>query len=186
MNKKIYNYKGNRILKNDPMEIKPNDIGFNPLITNNIVNNSDVPLYFSKFFLKNNNLTNVTDDKSLKLNIEFGATPSIIIPSSEFLVMHDINNINDLIEYIKINIDTNTFDYNNRILNCFIRKNYKELAKNNKILTDIYLSILKNNKINKKDIEIFIKKWFKNNNSDNFFLNLGNELENYLSNKYES
>jgi hypothetical protein len=186
MNKKIYNYKGNRILKNDPMEIKPNDIGFNPLIANSINNKTNETLYFSKFFFENNKLVNVTNDKSLKLNIEFGATPSIVIPSSEFLVIENINNINDLITYIKTNIDINTFDYNNRILNCFIRKNYKELSKNNKILIDLYLSILKNDKVNKKDIEIFIKKWFKNNNSDNFFLNLGNDLENYLSNKYES
>ena len=169
MNKKIYNYKGNRILKNDPMEIKPNNIGFNPITAQIITNKKNKSLYFSKLFFENHN---ITDDKSLKLNTEFGATPSIIIPSSEFLVMHNINNINDLIEYIKINVDANTFDYNNRILNCFIRKNYKELSKNNKILIDIYLSILKNDKKDKKNIEPFIKKWFKNNNPDNFFLNM--------------
>jgi hypothetical protein len=186
MNKKIYNYKGNRILKNDPMEIKPNDIGFNPLTTKIIKNTTNDSIYFSKIFFENDKLSNITNDKSLKLNTNFAATPPIIISYDKLLVMHNINNINDLIEYIKTNIDINTFNYNNRLLNCFIRKNYKELSKNNKIITDLYLSILKNDKLNKKDIETFIKKWFKNNNSDNFFLNLGNDLENYLSNKYES
>ena len=80
----------------------------------------------------------------------------------------------------------NLFDYNNRIINCFIRHNYKDLSKNNKILSSIYLKLFKNYNINIKEINKFIENWFKNDNINSFTLNLGNDLENYLSKKYES
>jgi hypothetical protein len=56
----------------------------------------------------------------------------------------------------------------------------------NKILSSIYLKLFKNYNINIKEINKFIENWFKNNNINFFTLNLGNDLENYLSKKYES
>lgn len=186
MNKKKNNFKGNRILKNDSMEIKAGDIGLNPLTLMLIENPTDNTIYFSKFHFDNNKLSTTTVDKKLKLpNNNFMATPPILIPQTDFLKIYEINDINDLIKYIDDNID-NLFDNNNRIINCFIRSNYKDLSKNNKILSNIYLKLFKNYKININEINKFIKNWFKNNNSNFFYLNLGKDLENYLSKKYES
>ena len=185
MNKKN-NYKGNRTLKNNLMEIKPDNIGINPLTLMKIVNTTENALYFSKFHFNNNNdLVTLTTNKKLKLPNDSMATPPILIPQNDFLKIHQINNINDLIEYIDNNSE-NTFDYNNRLINCFIRSNYKDLLKNNKILLTIYLKIFKNYKDYTQDIQKYINKWFKKNNSDSFFLNLGNDLKKYLSKKYES
>lgn len=149
MSKKKNNFKGNRILKNDPMIIKPDDIGLNPLTLMLNKNNSDEIAYFSKFHFDKNELSTITFDKNLKLSHDnnFMATPSILIPQNEFLKIHDIIDIDNLIQYIDNNID-NLFDYNNRLINCFIRHNYKDLSKNNKILSNIYLKLFKNYKIN--------------------------------------
>lgn len=183
---KKYNFKGKRALKNDPMEIKKNDFALNPLTLAIIENNyDDRDLYFSNFYLNNNNLITTTYNKNMKIgNIDVMSKPSILIHHSDLLIMHNINNISDLMEYIDDNIN-GPFNYNNRIINCFIRDNYKDLSKNNKILSNIYLKLFKNYKIDKNIIDKFIKNWFKNNNSNSFFLNLGNDLENYLSKKYE-
>jgi hypothetical protein len=186
MIKKKNNFKGNRILKNDPMEIKPGNLQLNPLTLMLHENDSENIVYFSKFHFNNNELSTITNDKNLKLsNNNSMSTPPILIPQNEFLKIHNINNIADLIQYIDDNID-NLVDYNNRLINCFIRYNYKDLKKNNKILANIYLKLFKNYKTDIKEINTFVKNWFKNNNSDYFFLNLGNDLKNYLSNKYES
>jgi len=187
MNK--YNFKGNRILKNDPIEIKPHDIGLNPLNLSLIKNSSNSTMYFSKFYFNDNanKLYSTTADEKLKLsnNNNFMELPSILIQQNDFLKIHNINDINDLIQYIDNNSD-NLFDYNNRIINCFIRCNYKILSKNNNILSNIYLKLFKNYNIDIIQVNKFIKKWFNNNNSNFFFLNLGNDLKNYLSKQYES
>ena len=185
MSKKNYNFKGNRIIKNDPMEIKSGDIALDPLTLMIIRNKSNESRFFSRFHFDNQELINTTKDEKLKLSDDnFMATPPILIPQNEFLKIYNINDINDLIKYIDDNID-NLFDYNNRIINSFIYSHYKDLIKNNKILTNIYLKLFKNYKINKNDIDKFIKNWFKNN-KNTFSINLGNDLENYLSKKYES
>ena len=182
------NFKGNRILKNDPIEIKPHDFGLHPLTLSLVENSSNYSMYFSKFYFNDNKLYTTTADKKLKLcsnNNNFMVLPSILIQQNDFLKIHNINDINDLIQYIDNNID-NLFDYNNRIINCFIRNNYKNLSKNNNILSNIYLKLFKNYNIDIIQVNKFIKKWFNNNNSNSFFLNLGNDLKNYLSKKYES
>lgn len=186
MNKKKFNFKGNRLLKNNPMEIKSGDFALNPLTLTLIENLSNNSQYFSRFYFQDKELINTTFNKDLQLNDnKFMATPPILIHSSEFLKVNDINNINNLIQYIDNNID-DLFDYNNRIVNCFIRSNFIDLSKNNKILSSIYLKLFKNNNLNRKEIDNFIKKWFKNNTNKSFSFNLGNDLKNFLSNKYES
>jgi len=186
MSIKKNNFKGQRILKNDIMEIKPHDVSLNPVTLVLHHNTSDNMQYFSRFHFETNELVSVTKNKNLKIsNNDFMSIPSILIPYYEFLTIHNINDINDLVMYINNNIN-NLFDYNNRIINCFIRDNYKDLMKNNKILSPIYLNLFKNYKTNITEINTFIKKWFKNKNKNYFFLNLGNDLKNYLSKKYES
>ncbi len=187
MSKKKNNFKGNRILKDNSIEIKPGEFELNPLTLMITKNTTKKNIYFSKFHFNNDKLSTTTFDKKIKLsNNEFMPTPSILIQSNDFLKIYDIYNINDLIDYINNNID-NIFNSNNRIINCFIRSNYKDLSKNNKILSNIYLKLFKNYKINIEELYSFINSWFKNNNPKSFYLDLGNDLQNYLTkNIYES
>ena len=178
------NYKGNRLLKNNTMEIKPNDIAIDPLTLLITKNPLKKTMYFTKFHFDDGKLVTSSENKNLQISNDSMSAPPILISSSEFIKIHNINNINDLIEYINDN-DEN-FHYNNRLINCFIRSNYDDLTKNNKILTNIYLKLFKNFKIDPKHVNNFIEIWFKNNNANSFFLNLGNDLKNYLSNQYES
>jgi len=187
MSKKKNNFKGNRILKNDSTEIKSGDISLNPLTLMIVENPTKDNIYFSKFhFNDNDELFTTTFNKDLKLKSDALSTPPILIPQNDFLKIHKINDINDLIQYIDNNDSDNSFNYNNRLINCFIRLNYKDLLKNNEILSNIYLKLFKNYKTNIKEITKFIKTWFKIKNDELFFLNLGDDLKNYLSKKYES
>jgi len=112
-------------------------------------------------------------------------TPSLLLPSSELLKIYEVKDIND---FIKSNLEDNNFSFINRILNCWIRENFNDLKKNNNILINIYYQIFNNiidKKIFEKECKIFLNKWFKNKNIDTFFMDLGNDLEKYLSNKYD-
>ena len=182
MSKKKNNFKGNRMLKDNYSQIEPGKFDLNPLTLQIIENKTKKNIYFSKFHLNDNNkLSTTTFDSKLKLyDNEFMATPSILIQQNDFLKIYDKNNINDLINYIDNNID-NLFSTNNRIINCFIRSNYKDLSKNNEILLNIYLKLFKNYEINAQKMNDFINNWFKNNNPKSFYLDLGNDLQNYLS-----
>lgn len=194
MNKKIFNFKGNRLVKKNIMEIKKNEKALNPLTLELVHNQDNKSIYFSKFYFENNKFTNITDDNTLKIDDNNTMLiPPILISYNEFLKLFEIFNIDDLLLYVNNNIDTITFNSINRIINCFIRDNFKNLSKNNKILIDIYLILFKKYDFAFSDeknlniyIEKFIIKWFRNNNSKSFFLNLGNDLEKFLSKKYES
>ena len=183
MNKKKYNYKGNRTIQNDIMVIKPGETKLNPLTLTIEKNESnDKLVYFTKFHIFNNTLQNISLDKSKKLNNtnKYMVLPPILLPSTDFLLIHNIINVDDLYNYINDNLEFNDYEYNNRIINCFIRDNFNNLVKNNKILVDLYSKLLNINSNNKKSVEKFINNWFKNNNSTSFFLNLGHDLEKFL------
>ena len=120
--------------------------------------------------------------------------PSLLIPYDQLLRIYDINNLNDILDFIDNNIDIMLYDSINRILNCWIRFNFLYLKKNNKILCKIYYKIfskfytlITSNKIFfDMQTELFLKKWFKKNNKKDFYINLGSNLKNFLSSKYES
>ena len=182
MSKKKYNYKGNRTIKDDIMIIKPGEKKINPLTLSINENKFDKPIYFTKFHIVNNIIESISTDKSKKLENtnKYMIVPSILIPTNDFLLMHNIINIDDLSNYINDNIELNDFEYNNRIINCFIRENFNDLVKNNKVLINLYSKLFNINTNNKKSIEKFINNWFKNNNPKSFFLNLGNDLQQFL------
>jgi hypothetical protein len=183
MNKKKYNYKGNRTIQDDSMIIKPGETKLNPLTLTIEKNEStDINVYFTKFHIVNNKIQNMSLDKSKKLNnaSKYMILPPILIPSNDFLLMHNIINIDDLSNYINDNIEDNDYEYNNRIINCFIRENFSDLVKNNKILIDLYGKLFNIDLKNKNSVEKFIYNWFKNNNPTSFFLNLGYDLEKFL------
>jgi hypothetical protein len=117
-------------------------------------------------------------------------TPPVLLPISEILKCYDINNIDDMIAYVKNNIKLINYETINRVLNCWIRHNFEELKKNNEALCNIYYNIYNVidfeivSLISKKKFSIEVKKfvniWFKKNNPDSHILNLLKDIDNYL------
>jgi hypothetical protein len=189
------NFKGKRIIKKENIKIEPNEIFLNPLTLKIEENQKNEPIYLTSFhFNKENKLINYEKEtpKNYIDDNKFMLTPPLLIHSNELLKIYNINDINNLIKFIDYNIETKLFDSLNRIINCWIRENFNELVKNNKILIPLYLKLFRkfnsfkvDDKIINKDIELFMIKWFKKKNSIEFKINLGMDLIKYLSNKYE-
>ena len=93
MNKKKYNYKGNRTIQDDIMTIKPGQQKLNPLTLKIDINNDKTKdIYITKFHIINDTIKNISYDKSKKLDntSRYMLLPPILIPSSEFLLIHNI------------------------------------------------------------------------------------------------
>jgi hypothetical protein len=148
--------------KNDKLEVCPTKYHLN----NNIL---DVETHV--------NCKNISNYESRK----FMLFPSTVIVYSDILKIYDIVSFDDLFNKIKDLIDdNNTFITINRIINCWIRNNYDDLKNKNKILVSIYKFVFneynKELEINENKLEEEINKWFKSHTSNDFKLNLGEEI----------
>jgi len=110
----------------------------------------------------------------------------ISIKYNDILKIYNINNIDDLEKWIKKNLDNLNFFTINRILNSWIRVNFKILKKHPKYLIHIYNTIFKNYcfeidyyKYNKY-IESFIIQWLKEKNNNDYYINLYYDLKEYM------
>jgi hypothetical protein len=174
--------KGKRKIQNN-LEKKPDEIYLDPLTLQIRKNISNETLYVTKFFfddkfnLINYDLNKPNKDINEKKNM---LIPSLIIGYSELLKLYHVNNID---EFIESNIENKTYNFLNRILNCWIRDNFDDLKKNHQILIDIYINIINKfyKNANNKKIINFLKIWFKKKNNDSFFINLGDDLIKYLN-----
>lgn len=186
--------KNNRKIKKYIVKIKKDEIELNPLILKLYHNDTDKDIYITTYFFDKNKELKYDTKEKIDDNYDektFMLTPSLLIQSSELLKIYEITEIDD---FIKSNLENNYFPFINRILNCWIRENFNDLKKNNNILINIYYQIFIkffsnidiNKKLFEKECKVFFNKWFNNKNSDIFNINLGNDLEKYLSNKYES
>ena len=114
--------------------------------------------------------------------------PSIILDYSNILYVYNIKSIDDLLTTIdNFILNNKRFDTINRILNVYIKKNFKDLKINNNIIHSIIINLLKTYysdfEINNKNILNFIKKWFndKNQNNNSFNFDLFNDIKIFLS-----
>jgi hypothetical protein len=121
---------------------------------------------------------------------KYMAVPYLNLSITYLLKMYNIENIDDLNNWINENIlENKPYKYINRIINCWIKENLTDLIKNNNILSEIYLKIQKNYwkiKIDDKDFlkksQKFISKFFKNIDLSNFNFNLGENLLKHFEN----
>jgi hypothetical protein len=187
--------KDNRKIKKYIIKLKKDEIKFNPLTLDyNMNENEDGDdIYITRYFFDKNKefrydtLEKINDNYDEK---KFMLTPSLLIPTSELLKIY---NVTDIKEFIISNLDNNNFSHINRILNCWIRENFNDLKKNNNILIDIYYKLFsiffKNIDIEKKvfikEFKHFLDRWFMKKTINTFNINLGNDFEKYLSNKYD-
>ena len=114
---------------------------------------------------------------------KFMALPYLNLNLEQMLNIYKINTIDSLLKWTDNMIqDKRPFQYVNRIINIWIKFNYNDLIKNNKILVRLYDKIgshyWKDVKI--INLEQFIKKWFKTKNYEDFVFDMGTDLYNYL------
>jgi hypothetical protein len=178
---------------NFKIEFLPGNISINPItLEKKEINKSE---YITNYFLTDTNSietvkTSNDDNIPIYFDKKFMLTPPVLLPISEILKCYDINNIDDMIAYVKNNIKLINYETINRVLNCWIRHNFEELKKNNEALCNIYYNIYNVidfeivSLISKKKFSIEVKKfvniWFKKNNPDSHILNLLKDIDNYL------
>jgi len=178
------NLKGKRRIKINHLEKKPDEKFLDPqllIIKQNISNDN---IYITKFAFDDElNLVNVSADRpNNNLNEKkMMLTPSLIINSNEILKLYKVD---DISEFINSHIKNKSYNFLNRILNCWIRNNIDDLKKNYNILIDIYIEIINQfykEIANKNKIIKYLKYWLKKNNKNSFFINLGDDLIKFLS-----
>lgn len=129
---------------------------------------------------------NLKHDKIKSNEIQkFMALPYLNLNLDIMLSIYKIDTVDSLIQWINNMIEEDKpFRYVNRIINIWIKSNYDNLLKNNKVLVDVYLTINKHY-WKKKNIEIsdFLKKWFKIKEYDDFNHDLGIDLLHELNKK---
>jgi hypothetical protein len=191
--KDIRNYSDNK----DIIELKPNTKILHP-ITSNFINtsNSDNELCLTKYYYKDNlNILkeNKCNNYDKNLYKTYLYTPPIGLSYIDLLNIYNINNIDDLTDWVNNNLD-NDLSYLtiNRILNSWIYYNLNVLKKYNKILIDIYFKIII--KINfefnykeniKENINYYINYWINKYNEKLYNFNLLEYLLLYLEKKYK-
>lgn len=174
-----------QIIKNIGNKVKNNELYLHPntLLLNKVYDEDDYP---TKYYLKNDKifydmLSNKYKENNDKSLIKYMLYPSTVLTYNEILNFHDIISYEDLFNKIKELISYDK-PYNsiNRILNSWIRLNYKDLKKNNKILINIYMYVYDYYyslvDIDKSEVETEIHKWFITHKQSNFELNLGDHI----------
>jgi len=159
--------------------------------------------YPTQFFIKNSNLKETIDSNSkqlIKSNRTYSQLmeiPDLSLPLTDILNIYDIDTYDELIDLIKKLLFNDTSEYTiYRLVNIYTRIYYDDLKKTNNSLIKIFKLIfnsdatnhsqISNYKIDDNKLSSFINKWFRKNNKDNFYLNICEDVKNFLSNKYES
>ena len=159
--------------------------------------------YPTQFFINNSNLedTELVNNKQLiKSNRKYSELMenlNLSLPLTDIMNIYNIDTYEELINLIKNLLFNNESEYTIfRLVNTYTRIYYDDLKKTNNSLIKIFKLIfnndatnhseLSNYKINDDKLSPFLKKWFEENNKDNFNLNISEDVKNFLSNKYES
>jgi hypothetical protein len=174
----------------------PNSLLEGTLIDDNIQ-------YPTQFFISNSNLKeneNANNKQLIKSNRTYSQLmeiPDLSLPLTDILNIYDIDTYDELIDLIKKLLFNDTSEYTiYRLVNIYTRIYYDDLKKTNNSLIKIFKLIfnsdatnhsqISNYKIDDNKLSSFINKWFRKNNKDNFYLNICEDVKNFLSNKYES
>ena len=160
--------------------------------------------YQTQFFINNNTgmLENLeySDNKQLvksnRTKSELMEIPDLSLPLTDILNTYDVDTYEELIELIKKLLFDNASKHTIfRLVNIYTRINYNDLKKTNNSLIKILKLIfnkeatnhidLSKYKINEKKLSTFLNKWFQNNDENKFYLNICEDVKNFLSDKYE-
>tara|TARA_X000000950_G_C13720678_1_gene580089 strand:- start:20 stop:598 length:579 start_codon:yes stop_codon:yes gene_type:complete len=182
--------------------VKKNEMLIHPFNLNNIINKNEkmcptMP-YYDK---KSKELKNFSDNCS-KIDdtniINYMNMPYIHLDNSYLLEnVFNIREIDDLEKWVKENLKK-PINYIGRVINIWIKENLIELKKYQDLLVEILFIIISEKEnyqktLSKKLIKEFkdkvlpnfIKSWLTKMNPEDFYFDLLNDLEKYLSNKYK-
>lgn len=195
-------FSDNRKIKifGDIIEKDTSTIHVNELV---IMGPSDYNKYQTQFFINNSNIVESVTHADKKQLVKSNRTksqlmeiPDLSLPLTDILNMYDVDNYEELIELIKKLLFDNAPEYTIfRLVNIYTRINYNDLKKTNNSLIKIFKLIfnkeainhveLSKYKINEDKLSVFLNKWFRNNNENKFYLNICEDVKNFLSDKYE-
>lgn len=156
----------------------------NPLINPidlTIINNPNKSICLNKLSYNNNNFNyyNICNDNDNDNFIKkYMYTPPITINPETLLNIYNINNIDEIIDYIDNNLKDKSINFNkiNRILKCWMRINLNNIKLYLNIIQKIHIKMLyAYNDIKdsdsdlEKNIKDYIEYWIKKNNDNNVF-----------------
>lgn len=194
-----------RALKQVGNKVKPGDIYLHPIFLDLRKNYDTKNIYPTElYFDEDKKLTIDARDDNLKKNIykemsklelqSMNSIPEFIFNDFYILQLHNIRSIDDMNDHINNEIKKDShFISINRILNIFIISKFDEFKENNNGLLNIYTNL--NNhfwKVNYKEdelkslIKIFLKNYFKKIYFDEFNIDCGSTLKNFLLNYKKS
>ncbi len=175
-----------RKIKTIGFKVNQNEKFINPITLEMHKNNDKDTLCPSKYYFTHNNILNYIKKKCSNDNSnidtqKFMLYPYTVLSSVELVKIYNVTDLDQLFVNIKELADSGQkFTTINRVLNSCIKYNFEEYKTKNTFFVDIYMFLLNtfysNHKINNEQLENFIKKWFNNNNYNNFNLNLGEEI----------
>jgi hypothetical protein len=163
--------------------INTNEVFLHPITLELVLNKGPTKICPTELHYVNNKPYTVApiDSKISDKDIQsYMAIPYLNLNTEQLLSIYNIDSIDSMMKWLDNNIDK-PLQTINRILMVWIRLNFNELKKNNRILISIYKKINNKHKLNKQideTIENKINNWFKNNNSDIFYLDLTEYLFN--------
>jgi hypothetical protein len=163
------------------MSIKPKEKYIHPItlsIEENVTKNNIYPTTFQ--INKNKNVIYSQEKPIKKINLTL---PPLLIDFDQYLTYYKFESVNDILNLIDSN---DTFEKKKRILDAWIRKNFDDLKKNNKIVSKFYVYFFKKEfkiEFEMEEINNFIITWFKKNDKNIFHIDLYNQLYYYLKKK---
>ena len=160
-------------------------------------------IYPTQFFINESGIEDRlhSDNKQLvksnRTKSQLMEIPDLSLPLTDILNIYNVNSYEELLELIKILLFNNDSEYTIfRLVNTYTRVYYDDLKKINNSLIKMFKLIFNNEstnhielsiyKINDKKLSAFLKKWFEKNDKNVFYLNICEDVKNFLSNKYES
>ena len=180
------NFSEKRKIKIIGHKIKKNQTYIQPNTLMTMVANNDI--YPTQFFFDDNKLVDNTISKNRQLIqptrslSEYMSIPDLSIPLTDLMNSYEINTYEELLLYIKNLIDDNKNEFTiYRLINLYTRIFYEDLTKINNSLIKIFKIVFEKYDINEKELDIFLKKWFKNNDKNAFKINICKDVKNFLS-----
>jgi hypothetical protein len=163
--------------------VQPGDSFIHPTTLQFTINTTNKPICPTDFHFykqKPQHYTIFTNGNNTPLELkQYMALPYLNLNIEQILSMYRLDTIDSIIEWVdKMIEDKQHYQYINRILNIWIKSNFDDLLKNNKILVKIYNNIAKAFwDLQLEELDSMIKKWFNNKKYDDFVFDLGQDIK---------
>jgi hypothetical protein len=163
------------------MSIKPKEKYIHPIILSIEENITKDDIYPTQLDIgKKKNMIYSKKEPEKQLNI---ILPSMFIDFSQYLKYYKIESVDDILKMVSSDF---IIYKKKRILNAWIRINFIDLKKNNKIISKIFVHLFRKEydiEFDMGEINKIIISWFKKNDKDIFDIDLYDQIFYYLQEK---